>query len=51
LDERAMALAGELANIGVNRVCRIGQMQRPPLTWQHDGRPNLADLVRWTDLG
>jgi hypothetical protein len=51
LDERAMALAGELANIGVNRVCPIGQMQRPPLTWQHDGRPNLADLVRWTDLG
>ena len=51
LDERAMALAEELANLGVNRVCPIGQMQRPPLTWQHDGRPNLADLVRWTDLG
>ena len=51
LDERAMALAEELANLGVNRVCPIGRMQRPPLTWQHDGRPNLADLVRWTDLG
>jgi len=26
-------------------------MQRPPLSWHHDGRPTLADLVRWTDVG
>jgi hypothetical protein len=51
LDERAMALAEKLAHLGVHRVCPIGQMQRPPLAWHHDGRPNLADLVRWTDLG
>jgi hypothetical protein len=25
-------------------------MQNPPLTWRHDGRPSLGDLVRWTDL-
>ena len=50
MNERALAFANELARMGVSRVCPIGQMQRPPLTWHHDGRPNLADLVNWTDL-
>jgi hypothetical protein len=51
MNERALAFAGDLAQMGVHRVCPIGQMQRPPLSWHHDGRPNLADLVSWTDLG
>ncbi len=51
LNERAMGFANDLARIGIHRVCPIGQMQRPPLTWHHDGRPNLAELVHWTDLG
>lgn len=51
MNERALAFAGDLARMGVHRVCAIGQMQRPPLSWHHDGRPNLADLVSWTDLG
>jgi hypothetical protein len=51
MNERALAFAGDLAKMGVHRVCPIGQMQRPPLSWHHDGRPNLADLVSWTDLG
>jgi hypothetical protein len=51
MNERALAFAGDLARMGVHRVCPIGQMQRPPLSWHHDGRPNLADLVSWTDLG
>ncbi len=51
MNERVMGFASELARMGVCRVCPIGQMQRPPLSWHHDGRPNLADLVRWTDLG
>ena len=42
-------LATELARWGVTRICPIGQMQNPPLTWRHDGRPSLADLVSWTD--
>jgi hypothetical protein len=42
-------LATQLARWGVTRVCPLGQMQNPPLTWRHDGRPALADLVRWTD--
>ena len=43
--------ATELGKLGIHRVCAIGQMQRPPLWWYHDGRPNVADLVRWTELG
>lgn len=50
-NEQTMARAAELTRLGVHRVCAIGQMQRPPLSWHHDGRPNLADLVRWTDAG
>ncbi|HUJ70887.1 MAG TPA: acyl-CoA reductase, partial [Verrucomicrobiae bacterium] len=51
MNERAMAFAVELARMGVPRVCPIGQMQRPPLSHHHDGRPNLAELVSWTDVG
>ena len=47
--ERARELATELARWGVCRVCPVGQMQNPPLTWRHDGRPALADLVTWSD--
>jgi len=25
-------------------------MQFPPLTWHHDGRSSLADLVTWIDF-
>lgn len=37
-----------LADCGVNRVCRLGEMQRPSALWPHDGRPNLGDFVRFT---
>jgi hypothetical protein len=43
-------LAGWLAAFGVNRVCRAGKLQHPPSTWHHDGHPNLAGWLRWTDL-
>jgi hypothetical protein len=46
---RAQKIAHELAHWGVTRICKIGTMQKPPLTWRHDGRPSLADLVTWTD--
>jgi hypothetical protein len=45
----ARELATQLARWGVTRVCPLGQMQNPPLTWRHDGRPALGDLVVWTD--
>lgn len=48
-EDRAPALAMELARWGVTRVCPLGQMQNPPLLWRHDGRPALGDLVTWTD--
>jgi len=48
-DDQSQALATELARWGVTRVCPLGQMQSPPLTWRHDGRPALGDLVTWTD--
>jgi hypothetical protein len=38
-----------LARWGATRICPLGQMQQPPLTWRHDGRPALGDLLRWTD--
>lgn len=28
------------------RHCALGEMQRPPLTWLHDGRPNLLPMLR-----
>lgn len=46
---RMEELTRALARWGVGRICPIGQMQRPPLCWRHDGRPALAELIRWTD--
>ena len=45
----SQTLATHLARWGATRVCPLGQMQNPPLTWRHDGRPTLGDLVTWTD--
>lgn len=49
-EEKAAELAGQLATWGATRICPLGRMQDPPLTWRHDGRPALADLVTWTDV-
>ena len=49
-EEAILELAAQLARWGVTRLCPLGQMQNPPLTWRHDGRPPLGDLVTWTDL-
>jgi hypothetical protein len=37
-------------SLGVSRFCAAGRMQFPPLTWHHDGRRTLAELVAWIDL-
>lgn len=39
----------QLARWGVPRVCPLGKMQDPPLSWRHDGRPALGDLLTWTN--
>jgi len=48
--EKLSELAGRFARWGATRICPLGQMQNPPLTWRHDGRPALGDLVTWTDV-
>ncbi len=47
--EKMKELALRFARWGATRICPLGQMQNPPLTWRHDGRPALGDLVTWTD--
>jgi hypothetical protein len=42
-------LALPLAHAGVERVTPLGRMQRTPADWRRDGRPSIADLVRWVD--
>jgi hypothetical protein len=49
-EEKNQEIATQLARWGAMRVCPLGQMQNPPLTWRHDGRPVLGDLVTWTDF-
>jgi hypothetical protein len=48
--EKMQELAQRFARWGATRISPVGQMQNPPLTWRHDGRPALGDLVTWTDL-
>jgi hypothetical protein len=48
--DRLLELANLLGSAGVNRICALGQMNRAPAGWHHDGRFNLLDLVRFTDL-
>jgi Acyl-CoA reductase (LuxC) len=49
-EEKTNGIATQLARWGATRICPLGQMQNPPLTWRHDGRPALGDLITWTDL-
>ena len=49
-EDKASEIATQLARWGATRICPLGQMQNPPLTWRHDGRPTLGDLVTWTDF-
>lgn len=48
--DRIVELAELLADAGLDRVTPLGQMGDPPLTWHHDGRFNLLDFLRFTDL-
>jgi hypothetical protein len=49
-EEKTNEIATQLARWGATRVCPLGRMQNPPLTWRHDGRPALGDLIVWTDF-
>lgn len=48
-EDQAAEWMTTLARWGVSRICPPGRMQQPPLTWRHDGRPALGELVTWTD--
>jgi hypothetical protein len=32
------------------RVCAVGEMQRPPAGWCHDGASDLAAILRWVEV-
>lgn len=49
LPDQLGTLAAELGRAGISRVCQIGAMQTPPLSWRHGGRPRIADVVRWAE--
>ena len=42
-------LARALFELGASRVCAMGDLQRPPLDWRHDGRGVLTPLARCAD--
>jgi hypothetical protein len=48
--ERRDRLAAALAPLGVCRVCSIGEMPHPPLSWHHDGGFSLMPLLSWTSI-
>jgi hypothetical protein len=48
--QRHAEVADMLAGCGVHRICPIGTMQRPPLSWRQSGRPRVADWVEWTGV-
>lgn len=33
-----------------SRICPVGRMQAPPLTWHQEGKQTLAAFVRWVDF-
>jgi hypothetical protein len=48
--ERRDRLAAALAPLGVCRLCSIGEMPHPPLSWHHDGGFSLLPLLTWTSI-
>lgn len=43
-------LAEALGRVGVTRIAALGAMTAPEAGWHHDGRFNLADLVRMAEI-
>jgi hypothetical protein len=48
-EKRLTWLAGELGRLGASRIAPLSSMVWPAPWWHHDGRPPLADLLRWCD--
>jgi hypothetical protein len=47
---RRQTLLDVLGRSGVSRICPIGTMQTPPLSWRHGGRPRITDLIHWVGV-
>jgi hypothetical protein len=52
----AAAIAGKRGDViemalraGVSRIASFGDLQSPPVTGNHGGRPRVAEFVRWID--
>jgi hypothetical protein len=45
-----MTLADGLGAAGITRISALGAMTAPEPGWHHDGRFNLADLVRMVEI-
>jgi len=45
--DRLPALIAMLADCGVHRICPIGRLQEPPLSWPQGGRPRVGDWIEW----
>jgi hypothetical protein len=50
IDPVNSVFANLATQLGAQRVCPIGRMQKPAVTWHHDGGPTLASLVRFVDI-
>ena len=48
--QELFALSEALGRAGVTRIAAIGAMTTPEPGWHHDGRFNLADLVRMVEI-
>lgn len=42
--------AERVAPLRPSRICPIGRLQDPPLSWHQEGRQSLAPLTRWVDF-
>ncbi len=49
-ESRVIPLAEEMGKLGMDRIPPLGRMTAPSLLWRHDGRFNLLDFLRWTDV-
>lgn len=47
---RIQDIVPDLNALGVNRICPLGQMQKPPLHWHHDGKDFLENTGSWIDI-
>lgn len=39
--EFVQAATRHVERVGATRICRVGELQAPPASWPHDGRPNV----------